>query len=153
MNDAQGNRLGILDNRFMSQSIGLLDPVQPLSLHQTQSVGDALAVLKEKRIGCVVITDEADRLVGIFTERDIILKLDLENLNSEQLLAELMTKDLKTASMTDSIAFVLQLMSQGGFRHVPIVDENNFAVGLISVKDIIDAVVNRITKEIANLAE
>lgn len=144
---------GILDNRFLAQSIGLLNPPHPLSLQQTKTVGEALQLLKKNKIGCLAITDTADRLLGIFTERDLLLKLNLEQIDQQQLIAEVMTKEPKTATMTDSIAYVLQLMSQGGFRHVPIIDQDRHVVGMVSVKDIVDALVGRITKEISALAE
>ena len=142
---------GILDNRFLSRSIGLLDPAPPLVLRQTERVEAAIQVLKDNRVGCVVIADEADRVVGIFTERDVLLKLDFKNYSGNAFISEFMTANPKAVTMTDSIAYVLQLMSEGGFRHVPIIDHDGMGVGLVSVKDIVDYIVGSLTSELSSL--
>lgn len=140
---------GVLDNRFLSRSVGLLNPCPPLILGRQASVYQAITLLKENKVGCVVVTEEDDSICGIFTERDVVLRYCLEDLPPKDTAVEsLMTKNPHVETMTTTMAFALQLMSHGGYRHLPIVDEDNTPVGIISVKDIVDYVVQELVHEL-----
>ena len=62
-----------------------------------------------------------------------------------------MTKEPKTAEMTSTMAFVLNMMSEGGYRHMPIVDEENRPVGMVSVKDLVDFIAKKLSTDLADL--
>ncbi|MCB0324619.1 MAG: CBS domain-containing protein [Bdellovibrionales bacterium] len=143
-----GPHFGLLDNRFLARSVGLLDPGAPLTIREDDSLGRALTVLRDNKVGCVVVTAANGELKGIFTERDVLLKLDFKQLDETRPIREFMTAHPRTVEMTAPIAFVLQLMSEGGFRHVPIIDEERLPVGIVSVKDIIDYIVSSVTKDL-----
>ena len=145
--------VGVVDQRFLARSIGLLNPASPLTLVETASVADAIRLLQSHKFGALVIVDANGQVSGIFTERDVTLKISLSGLDPEKTpVGEVMTKDPHTAEMTTSVAFALGMMSQGGYRHIPIVDTDHTAVGLISVKDIVDYIAHAITKDISQLA-
>lgn len=143
---------GLLNNRFLASSIGILNPQEPLTLTQDSTVGMALELLKENKIGCVVVVDEEGKLRGIFSERDVVLKINYAAPCTDRQLAEVMTRDPKTVTMTTPIAYVLQLMSQGGFRHMPIVDDDGVPVGFVSVKDIVDFIVQSVAWDLESFA-
>ncbi len=133
------SNFGAIDNRFLSQSVGLLNPHHPISIDDTASVKETLQLLQDNKIGCIVLTNKEGKVSGIFSERDVVLKIILKDISlGKTPISEFMTKEPKTATMTTTIAFALNMMSSGGYRHVPIVDDESFPIGIISVKDIVD---------------
>jgi CBS domain-containing protein len=129
----------VLDQRMIREPIRVLEPRRPLSLAPSASVRDAIRIMREHRIGCVLVVEE-ERLVGIITERDLLLKLDGPNLDPP--VGTLMTRDPEVLTPDAPIVYALNKMSVGGFRHVPLVDEQKRPVGIVSVKDIIDYIVD-----------
>lgn len=143
-------QFGHLDHRFLARSIGALNPSSPLLLPQETKVSEAIELLQRHKIGCVVLTDVIGKITGIFTERDVLLKVALRSIHpSKASVATVMTVNPQTASMTTSVAFALNMMSHGGYRHLPIVDEEDFPIGIISVKDIVDFLAHAVTQDLA----
>jgi CBS domain-containing protein len=115
------------------------------------TIGEAARIMKEHRIGCVLVED-GGKLVGIFTERDILAKLVGTGYDPAKVQVDgVMTRNPETLTPDDPIAFAMQLMSVGGFRHVPLVDPDRRPVGILSVKDIVDYLVEHIPREILNI--
>lgn len=140
-----------LDDRFFREPISVLQPASPVCAETGTSVGDVVRQMQDHHIGCVLIVAR-EKLVGVFTERDLLRevfgsKADLESSPVD----ELMTADPETLHPTDSIAFALNKMSLGGFRHVPLVDDENRPVGIISVKDIVDYIADVFGAEVMNV--
>jgi CBS domain-containing protein len=129
----------VLDQRMIREPIRSLRPPRPLSLPPAASIADAIATMREHRVGCLLVVEQ-DRLIGIITERDLLLKLEEGNLTRP--VRELMTHDPEVLTLDDPIVYALNKMRVGGFRHVPLVDETRRPVGIVSVKDIIDYIVD-----------
>ena len=129
----------VLDQRMLREPIRVLAPRPPLALPPSATVSEAVELMREHRIGCVLVVD-GERLVGIFTERDLLLRLNRTALDRP--LREVMTADPETLQPEDPIVYALNKMSVGGFRHVPLVDGAGRPVGIVSVKDIIDYIVD-----------
>jgi CBS domain-containing protein len=143
---------GVVDSRFLARSVGLLNPPPALTHDESDSIYDVITTLKNNRLGAVVVTDDEGTVSGIFTERDVVLKVSLEAIDIKNTpVSEVMTKEPKTEGMTISMAYALNLMSQGGYRHLPIVDDQGLPVSMISVKDIVDYMVREYTKELEGL--
>ncbi len=122
-----------------------------ISIPLGTTIGDAARVMKQNRIGCVLV-EEAGRLVGIFTERDILTKLVGTGYDPAAVSVDgVMTRNPETLSPEDPIAFALQLMSVGGFRHVPLVDAERRILGILSVKDIVEYIVEHFPREVLNI--
>ena len=146
---ASQQQFGILDKRFLARSVGLLDPQPPLTLRNDVPIQTAVDTLREHKIGCVILLDEREKVSGIFTERDVVLKLDVcDGSNQTRAISEVMTRDPHCETMTTTIAFALNMMSQGGFRHIPLVDEEHCPVGIISVKDIVDYIAKTLLSDL-----
>lgn len=149
MTQTRDQSFGLIDNRFLSGSLGLLDPQPPLTLLLEQKVDEAIRLLQEHRLGSVAIVDLSGRLQGIFTERDVLLKIALQPIDPAKVpLSRVMTAHPQTATMTTTVAFALNMMSHGGYRHLPIVDEDQIPVGIVSVKDIVDYLARAVTKDL-----
>ena len=144
---------GVLDSSFLCQSLSMMNPVEPFCVNQSASLNDAIALLQKHHIGCVLVVDQRGKLVGIFTERDCMLKVVGKNLDLAQTpIADLMTRDPVAESPDTTTAFGLNLMSHGGFRHLPLVDQEGLPVGIISIKNIVDFIVDTMTRDLLNFA-
>lgn len=147
-------RLGVIDHGFLCQSIGVLNPHSPISVLQTDTLSEVVAKLRSMRVGCVLVLNEAGKLAGIFSERDLTLKVGLAGAeNAAKPIAEFMTAEPQTAHVNDPIAYALNMMSSGGFRHLPIVDSEGVAIGIISVKDVVDFIVDALVEDVLSFDE
>jgi CBS domain-containing protein len=131
----------VLDRRMIREPIRLLRPRPraPLGLSPDDSVEAAWRLMREHRVGCVLVVEDGT-LVGILTERDLLLRVDAPR--SPRPIREVMTPDPETLSPDDPIVYALNKMSVGGFRHVPLVDAARRPVGVVSVKDVVDYIVD-----------
>jgi CBS domain-containing protein len=131
--------MSVLDKRFLATSVGTLNPKVPIEVLTTTTVAEAVALLQANKQGSVIVVDERGLLQGIFTERDVLLKVALRGIDPRATpVSELMTKNPETISATTPIAFALNMMSHGGYRHLPMLDEAGYPIGVVSVKDLVD---------------
>jgi CBS domain-containing protein len=101
------------------------------------SVSAASRILAERRIGALVVIGADRRVVGILSERDIVQRLAVDGAAALDLpLNEVMTRKVTTCSPTDTISTVMERMTQGKFRHLPVVDQGRLA-GIVSIGDVV----------------
>jgi len=126
-----------VERSLLRDRIGVLAPKRPITVASTSPVGDVLRLMMEHGIGCVVVTD-GQRTVGIFSERDALRKLNTEAPDlAARPVGEFMTPNPQTLVADAKIAFAVQRMDLGGYRHLPIVGERGELVGIISARDIL----------------
>jgi len=107
----------------------------PISLPADLSVRDAAKVMAEHHIGAVLVV-QANELMGIFTERDLVNRVVARGLNPEiTLLIQVMTRAPETVAPDQVLADALDIMIEKGFRHLPVVDRGKIA-GVLSMRDI-----------------
>lgn len=140
----------VLDSSTFRQPIKRLKVMKPVTLSPGQSIAEALDVMRQKRFGCIVVT-EKEKLVGILTERDILLKVAGISGAEKKKVREIMTPDPEVFEPEDSIAFVLNAMHVGGYRHIPVVDEQGKPLAVISVKDIVGFILDHFAEDVLNL--
>lgn len=108
------------------------------SIRPQDTLGHAVEVLRDKHIGAVVVTDANGALVGILSERDIVRKLaDTPGRTLPQKVEEVMTKDVQTISPDETMVSALKIMTNGRFRHVPVVDSSGL-IGMITIGDVVN---------------
>jgi CBS domain-containing protein len=119
------------------------------SLPPETTVAEAAKVMTEKSIGSImVIAPKSAKLLGLFTERDLMTRVVAKGLNpTTTFLDEVMTKDLITITAKTSVHDALELMRDYHCRHLPIV-ESDAAIGMISVRDLYSAVVASLQADI-----
>src|SRR5690349_8665951 len=127
----------------------------PPRAHASVDVGDPMwkvvDAMKSKGRGAVLV-EEAGRLVGIFTERDLVSRLDHDDaLWSHVIVRDVMTPHPTVIRREDSVAEALRLLVQGRRRHLPIVDDKGKVLGLLSVRDILTYVASKFPEEMMNL--
>lgn len=121
----------------IGDTVRALRPKQPVTIAHTALLGDALQLMVDKEIGGLIVVNEMQQLVGILTERDYLTKVvGLVADYPRQPLEPVMTPNPETVSPDDTIAFALQKMDVGGYRHLPVV-ENGVPIGIVSVRDVI----------------
>ena len=136
-----------VEEGLLKDRIKTLPPKTPLTVSMGTSVGDVLKKMVGKSIGCVIVVDgdsDGDQVLGIFTERDALMRLGADVATFvDQPIESLMTPDPITLDARDKIAFALHKMHVGGYRHVPILAEEKL-VGVISIRDILNYLTERI---------
>jgi CBS domain-containing protein len=114
------------------------------------AVIDAVRLMAEKSIGAVLVM-QGQRLVGILSERDYARKVVLKDrASSSTRVAEIMTAEVVTAQLDDSVEDCMQVMTQGRFRHLPVV-EGEAVKGVISIGDLVKAVIEAQRRDIDQL--
>lgn len=125
-----------LTRNLMVESVSRLNPPRPLCVDAAEPVSAAVAVMRRERIGCLLVV-EGEELVGIFTERDLLKKILACGEPLTTPLSAVMTARPVSVNVLDSIRTAVERMQTGGYRHVPVVDEGNRPVGVLSAKRII----------------
>jgi CBS domain-containing protein len=116
------------------------------------SVAAAAAILAEKRFGALVVSITGDDIAGILSERDIVRALAREAGGCLTMPAsKLMTEKVVTCALADTATSVLQRMTDGRFRHMPVVEDGKM-VGLLSIGDVVKARMTEIEQENAAMA-
>jgi CBS domain-containing protein len=130
---------------------GLPTLKEVLTLPADASVREAVMRMNEGQVGCVLVV-EGDRLAGIFTERDVLTKLLSQTIDLDRTrLASVMTPDPECLTLDDRIAYALNKMSVGGFRHVPLIDDEGRPTGIVAMRNIVDYIVDLFPNEVLNL--
>lgn len=116
-------------------------------------VAEAVRILAEKRIGALVISSDGRRAEGILSERDIVRELAVRGGEIlTQPVAELMTRRLVTCTPGDSARHVVEKMTAGRFRHMPVLEGDDM-IGLISIGDVVKGRLDELTMETNALAD
>jgi 2-oxoglutarate ferredoxin oxidoreductase subunit beta len=130
--------LSMFQDVLVTDTLAALEPNVPITVDERSSLARTIRQMNRHNIGCVLVTDEEDRLVGIFTEWDVLNRVAgiVDDL-AQQSIADYMTPDPLTLKDDLPIAQALNLMSVHGFRHVPLVDDNGQPTGIISFRDVV----------------
>ena len=124
---------------FVSQILKSKANVGVIAVKPTDSVADAAKLLSEHRIGTVIVSTDGDALDGILSERDIVRELGKRGAGCmSDPVSALMTSKLTTCSPSNSALEVLEMMTEGRFRHLPVM-EGGKMIGLISIGDAVKA--------------
>lgn len=108
------------------------------SIRPEATLHTAVEMLRDKGIGALLVLDSDTRLVGILSERDIVRKLaDTPGETLPKLVSEIMTSRVETCQVSDPLISVLRRMTDGRFRHMPIV-EGNMAIGMLTIGDVVN---------------
>lgn len=104
------------------------------------SVADAARLLSERRIGAIVVSEDGKVPLGILSERDIVRELGKRGASVlDQPISDLMTRKLMTCTTGEDALLILERMTQGRFRHLPVVDDDGNMIGFVSIGDAVSA--------------
>ena len=112
------------------------------------TVRAAAITMAGHKIGAIVVVDDQGRLAGLFTERDVLNRVVAQGLDPDSTrLSAVMTADLQTASPDKPLAHALHMMFEGGFRHVPVVEDGR-PIGMVSARNALGLEIRQFEKEL-----
>jgi CBS domain-containing protein len=140
-----------LNSDTLKIPLKMVPVVPPIVVERGTSVLNAAKLMQKEHVGCVLVVEKG-KLDGIFTERDILMKVvgsksDLTKTKVE----EVMTSSPEALQPDDVLAYALNYMRVGGYRHVPVVDEQERPVGVVSVKNVVDYLADFFPQDVLSL--
>lgn len=115
------------------------------------SISDVLQCMSDRRTGCVLVMRDG-ALLGIFTERDFVNRVAAQFRDPAAVAIEqVMTPVPATVHQSDSVFTAIERMSQGPYRHLPVLDDNGNPVGVLSVKEVMNYLVEYFPAQVYNL--
>jgi CBS domain-containing protein len=151
-NDFREIRGARFDDTLLDDTLEVLAPPEPVCVRESVTVREAVnAMVAHHRAG-VLIVDAHGRLVGIFTERDVLLRVVGKELDANRTpVGQVMTRDPEALRMRDRVAYALHSMSVAGYRTVPIVDDAMRPVGVVTASDVIRWLADLFPEVVLNL--
>lgn len=115
------------------------------------TIGDTVRLMQQTRVGAVLVVDDG-RMVGIVTERDVLMKVlgKIAAWESEPV-TRIMTPEPTALHREDAIKFAVHQMHLGGYRHIPVLDEEGKPVHVISIRDVLGYVAEHFPRELMNV--
>jgi CBS domain-containing protein len=130
-----------MDAQTLSLPISTLNLNEPCTVETGTPVSEVINLMQEGRFGCVLVVGDQQQLVGIITDRDLLVHIAGKGADpADVLVDDIMTLSPESLRVSDPVAFALNLMHLGHFRHIPLLvfddDESGYPVGVVSSKDI-----------------
>jgi CBS domain-containing protein len=138
-----------LARNLKTDIVARLNPTPPWYVLPSQTVAEAVQLMRDKKVGCVLVCVER-RVVGIFTERDLLRRVLASGRPLQTSVGECMTAEPVTVHPREPISCAIKRMQKGGYRHLPVVIEGR-PVGILSVKRIVHYLVEHFPATIYNL--
>lgn len=141
-----------LEQAILYDTIDSLQLGPAISIPLEATLRQAVETLQREHIGCVLVVSAEGKLEGIFTERDLLTRVAGRALDwAQERVCDYMTRDPETLQPDHRIAWALNFMAIGGYRHVPLTDEAGRPVGVVSIKDIVALIVDLFPAQVLNL--
>ncbi len=126
----------MLVNQILSMKVS----AEIVTIRPDALVAEATQILSERRIGALVVSEDGRTALGILSERDIVRALGRNGPSIlEGPISELMTRKLMTCTTGEDALTVLERMTEGRFRHLPVVNADGDLIGLVSIGDAVSA--------------
>ncbi len=150
--EALGSELRKLEEALLGDQVKLLAPSEPIRLSPTTTVEAAVAKMVDDRRAAVVVIDDGGRLIGIFTERDVLTRVVRKGRDAHRtLLSEVMTPEPESLAPQDRICHAINRMHMAGHRSIPLLDTDDRPVGIITVTDIVKWLAELFPEAVLNL--
>ena len=117
----------------------------------TMSVKDALALMQAEKAGYIVVADEHSKVVGMFTEREVLMNVMRPGVAMTDPISKHMRKDVHPLKKSDTVGEAIDLMDRFGIRHVPLVDEFGQVSGILSIRTIVTFLSELFPTEVFNI--
>lgn len=113
------------------------------------TVEQAIRTMLDRRVGAVAVVDENMKIAGIFTERDVLRRVALSGRNpAETPVREVMTTPVEMATLDTTPGQALATMIEYHYRHLPIVDDDGQLLGMLSIRDVLQARIDALTRQL-----
>jgi CBS domain-containing protein len=123
------------------------------SIEPNATLGAAIALLAEKRIGALLILGAGHRIAGILSERDIVRAIAERGAGAlDEPVSRTMTRRVSTCTESETIASIMERMTVGKFRHLPVVDQGEL-VGIVSIGDVVKHRLEQMERDSASMRD
>jgi CBS domain-containing protein len=120
----------------------------------TATLADAARLLSEKKIGALIVNGKRGELAGIISERDLVQAIATRGAEAlTRPVRDHMTPAPETCTETDSVESIMEVMTRGRFRHVPVLDEDDRLCGMVSIGDVVKTRIAETVREAAALRD
>ncbi len=127
-----------VERSLLEDPVACLLPIRPLTVETHTSLAEALELMRNHRIGCLLVTVKQGSLAGILTERDLLQKVALEAPDLEQCRVEdFMSGSPETSKPDHPLGYAIRRMVVSDIRYLPLVDNSGRPNGIVSSRDII----------------
>lgn len=141
-----------IQSALLKDPVSLLEPAEPVLVKSSATVREAIAAMTAARQGAVCVVDEQGKLLGIFSERDVLNRVvGMDRDAAKTRIADVMTARPETISLHTKIARALNRMSVGGFRNLPIVDDQGRPIGIVFTRHFVKFIVSLFPEATLNL--
>jgi CBS domain-containing protein len=125
-----------------------------VALSSEATLLEAARLLAHKRIGAVVVRDASGALAGILSERDVVRAMAEESASAlARPVSAYMTREVASCTESDTVEELMEMMTRGRFRHVPVLDGDNRLCGLVSIGDVVKMHIEETMREAATLRQ
>jgi CBS domain-containing protein len=126
-----------VERSLIEDPVGQLNPHVPVTVRPTATVAEGIRRMLDGNVGALLVVDDDGKLVGIFSERDLLTKVaGIHSDYTAVTVGAIMTRNPATVLPEHTLAFVLHQMDVGGYRHVPVLRDGRPA-GVVSVRDML----------------
>lgn len=141
-----------LEGALLDDTVKLLGPSEPIRLTADATVRDAIDRMVAGHRAAVVVVDAAGRLEGIFTERDVLIRVLGQGRDPDRTpLAEVMTREPEALAPSDRICYAVNRMNLAGYRTIPLVDDAGRPTGIVTVSDVVKWLADIFPEAVLNL--
>jgi CBS domain-containing protein len=135
-----------------TERVGRVDYRPPVWVAPTATVAETIDLMRRQQVGCILVVDQG-RLAGIVTERDVLCKVLARagGVAGSEPVTRVMTPDPVVARISESLGFLFRRMFEGGFRHLPVVDDNDQLLGTISIKRVVRFLADQFPEIVYNI--
>jgi CBS domain-containing protein len=136
---------------FRRQEVAALGRREPATVEPDRSLGDAISAMQTGDTRSVLVTDADRRLVGVFTERDLVLRVLGEEADLSAPIERYMTRDPQWVRMDDHLGDALEIMERGGHHGLPVLDADGRVAGHLDSRDVLEYIAEAFPQEVLNL--
>ncbi|MBI3252806.1 MAG: CBS domain-containing protein [Candidatus Omnitrophica bacterium] len=112
---------------------------------------NALALMQKEKAGYLVVADRQLKVVGMFTEREVLMKVLQKGVSLKETLDKYMNKNIRPLSKSDTVGMAIDVMKDYSVRHIPLVDEQGHMNGVLSIRTIVTFLSELFPTEVFNL--
>jgi CBS domain-containing protein len=139
-----------LGEAILGAPIRMLEPRLAVTVAPDTPIAESIRLMLDQRIGALLVVSEG-KAAGIFTERDVLRRVVKGGVDQGRPVREVMTPDPESLGLDDGIAFALNRMIVGGFRHIPIVDDTGAPKAVLSLREVVAFIVSLLPHRFLNL--
>ncbi len=141
----------MVEEIFQTDPISALGLPPPVSIGRDASVGAALSAVQKRGQGYVLVVGATGEPLGILSEREVLMRIVARDVKYDENVDKYLAHGLETLTLKEPIAKAIQMMTEGGERMIPIVDETGAAVAVLRTLDIIHFLAEAFPAQVLNL--